>query len=119
MKDFSLKKVIQWLGMVLRCPVCGHKYDVKNTRVLDSERDEFYNEAWALIHSDCGKCKSSVMFNLEIHGPEVFSVGMVTDLTASDGQKFNRLSPIQANDVLAIHQELKTFEGDFVSSFDK
>lgn len=119
MENFNLKKVIQWLGMVLRCPVCGHKYDMKKTKIIDSEQDAAYNEAWVLIHSDCSKCKSSVMFNVEIRGPEVCSVGMVTDLTAIDSQRFNHLGPIRANDILGIHQELKSFEGDFVNSFKK
>ena len=101
----------------MRCPICGHKYNADKTRVVDSEQDEVWGEAWVLIHSDCGKCKSSVMFSVEIRGPEIFSIGMVTDLTGVDSQKFNRLDPIRANDILAIHQELKNFEGDFVSSF--
>ena len=119
MKNFDFKKVIEWLGFILRCPVCGHKYNLEKTRVIDSEQNEAYNEAWVLIHSDCTKCKSSVMFNVEIRGPEVFSVGMVTDLTGGDSQKFSRLSPIAANDILGIHQELKGFKGDFVSNFTK
>src|SRR3989344_5160895 len=117
MKNFDFKKVIEWLGLILKCPICGGKYSLGKTRVVDSEQDEVFNEAWVLIHSDCSKCKSSVMFNVEIRGPEVFSVGMVTDLTGGDSQKFNGLGPIKANDILAIHKELKEFRGDFVSSF--
>jgi hypothetical protein len=119
MKNFDFKKVIEWLGFILKCPVCGHKYNLEKTRIIDSEQDEAYNEAWVLIHSDCTKCKSSVMFNVEIKGPEVFSVGMVTDLTGVDSQKFNSLGPIKANDILGIHQALKEFKGDFVASFTK
>lgn len=119
MKNFDFKKVIEWLGFILRCPICGHKYSLEKSRVIDSEQNEAYNEAWVLIHSDCTKCKSSVMFNVEIRGPEVFSVGMVTDLTGGDSQKFSRLGPIVANDILGIHQELSDFQGDFVSSFTK
>ena len=87
------------------------------TRVVDSEQNEAIGEAWVLIHSDCQKCKSSVMFNVEIHGPEVFSVGMVTDLTGQDSARFQKLEPISSNEVLGIHQALKTFKGDFISSF--
>ena len=119
MQHFDIKKVIEWLGFILRCPICGHKYNLEKSRVVDSEQDEVWGEAWVLIHSDCVKCKSSVMFNVEIRGPEVFSVGMVTDLTGLDSQKFNNLGPISANDILAIHEELKVFEGDFASSFKK
>ncbi len=117
MKTFDFKKIVQWLGFVLKCPICGHKYNLEKTKVLESDQNESLNEAHLLIHSDCLKCKSSVMFNVEIHGPEVFSVGMVTDLTGQDSAKFNKLGPIRTNEVIGIHQALKNFKGDFVSSF--
>jgi hypothetical protein len=117
MKRYDFKKIIEWLGLILKCPICGHKYNLEKTKVLESDQNEIFNEAHILIHSDCQKCKSSVMFNVDIRGPEIFSVGMVTDLTGHDSQKFQALNPISANDVLAIHKELKAFKGDFISGF--
>lgn len=119
MKSFDFKKIIEWLGFILKCPICGHKYNLGKTKVLESEQNEAFNEAHILIHSDCQKCKSSVMFNVEIRGPEVFSVGMVTDLTGNDSQKFQNLGPIGTDDVLAIHEALKEFKGDFIGRFTK
>jgi hypothetical protein len=58
------------------------------------------------------------MFNVEIRGPEVFSVGMVTDLTSQDSSKFNKLGPIKPNEIIGIHNALKSFKGDFVSVFN-
>lgn len=118
-KKFDLKKIIEWLGFVLKCPVCGVKYNLNQTKVIETEQNEALGEAHVLIHSDCTKCKSSVMFNIEINGPEVFSVGMVTDLTSSDSSRFKRKTPISVNEVIGIHQELKKFKGDFVSTFTK
>ncbi|MCL5666664.1 MAG: hypothetical protein M1383_02740 [Patescibacteria group bacterium] len=117
MDNFDYKKVIEWLGFILRCPICGFKYNLQNTKVIDSQQDERLGEAKILIHSDCSKCKSSVMFNVEIKGPEVFSVGMVTDLTGSDSAKFKNREPISANEVINIHQSLRRFKGDFVKAF--
>jgi hypothetical protein len=119
MKNYDLKKIMEWLGFLLRCPICSHKYNLEKTKILESEQDAVYNEARILIHSDCQKCKSSVMFNVEIRGPEVFSVGMVTDLTAQDSSKFNKLGPIKANEVLGIHQAIRNFKGDFIRGFTK
>jgi hypothetical protein len=118
-KNFDFKKIVEWLGFILKCPICGHKYNIDKTRVVDSQQDEAYGEAWVLIHSDCQKCKSSVMFNAEIRGPEVFSVGMVTDLTGQDSAKFKKLGPLMANDVIGIHQAIRSFEGDFITGFTK
>ncbi|HVY68031.1 MAG TPA: hypothetical protein VHA30_04025, partial [Patescibacteria group bacterium] len=60
MKNFNLKKIVEWLGLILKCPICGHKYKLEKTRIVESEQDEVMNEARILIHSDCSKCKSSV-----------------------------------------------------------
>jgi hypothetical protein len=116
-KNLDIKKIIEWLGLILKCPICGHKYNIEKTKILESEQNDIFSEAHILIHSDCVKCKSSVMFNVDIKGPEVFSVGMVTDLTGQDSARFQKLEPISSNEVLGIHQALKTFKGDFISSF--
>jgi hypothetical protein len=116
-KKFDFKKVIEWLGLVLKCPICGQKYKMDSTKVIESEENTLVGEARLLIHSDCSKCKSSVMFNIEINGPEIFSVGMVTDLTSRDSSKFKNKTPISTNEVIGMHQELKKFKGDFVGTF--
>lgn len=108
---------MEWLGIMLKCPICGAKYNLEKTRVIESEQNEIYGEAHMVIHSDCQKCKSSVIFNVEIRGPEVFSVGMVTDLTGLDSSKFNKLGPIKTNEIIGLHQALKEFKGDFVGAF--
>ena len=116
-KKFDFKKVIEWLGFVLKCPICGQKYNLENTKIIESEHDEGIGETRLLIHSDCAKCKSSVMFNIEIDGPEVFSVGMITDLTRQDTSRFKHKAPITVDEVIDLHAGLKKFKGDFVKSF--
>jgi hypothetical protein len=119
MKRIDFKKVIGWLGFILRCPICGFKYNLDNTQVLESKQEDADGAARILIHSDCQKCKSSVMFNIDIDGPEIFSVGMVTDLTRRDSTKFSKLSAINTDDCIKIHQGLQGFNGDFVKALAK
>lgn len=114
--NFDIKKVLDMLGNMLRCPICAHKYGKNGTRVIESEQDNTFGEAYVLIHSDCAKCKSSIVFSVEIKGPEVFSVGMITDLTQSDTIKFRKFEPLKSGDVLSVHQGLKKFNGDFVKA---
>ena len=116
MQPFDFKKVIEWLGQFLKCPVCGQKYNLKETRVVDSRQSEVSGEATILIHSDCSKCKSSVMFNIEVKGPEVFSVGMVTDLTGTDSARFKNRGPISVDEVIEMHKGIKGFKGDFIKA---
>jgi hypothetical protein len=116
MKNIDIQKVMDMLSTMLRCPICGHKYHKDGTRVIESEQDQVFGEAYVLIHSDCQKCKSSIVFSVEIKGPEVFSVGMVTDLTQSDTVKFRKLSAIASSDVLNIHKDIRKFNGNFVKA---
>ena len=65
-EKFKHKNVLQWLGNVLRCPICGIKYRVETTKLLNRGTTVF-NEASILIHSDCLNV-NSVMFNVKIRG---------------------------------------------------
>ena len=119
MKNLDFKKVMAWLGYILRCPVCSFRYNLRNIKVLESEQDEKISEARLLIHSDCQKCKSSVMFNIDINGPEIFSIGMITDLTSQDSAKFSGYEPIGIDDCIRIHKGIRSFKGDLVKVLAK
>ncbi len=112
----DLQKIMQWLEAMLKCPICSTKYLVEQTRVISSQQHMPFNEARILIHSDCAKCKSSVMFNVEIRGPQVYSVGMVTDLTSADSMKFKDFSRISTDELINLHLTLQEFQGDFVGT---
>ena len=116
MKHIDFKKVIGLLGFVLRCPICNVKYNLEQIKVLESEQNERMDEARILVHSECNRCKSSVMFNIDIAGPEIFTIAMVTDLTSGDTAKFSKREAISANDCIIIHESLKRFDGDLVKA---
>ncbi len=116
MKKFDLKKVLSWLGFMLHCPVCNVKYDLSNIKVLDSEHDDTSSESRLLIHSDCQKCKSSVVFNIDINAPDVFTVIARTDLTRTDSAKFSVFPAINTDDCIQIHESLERFNGDFIGA---
>lgn len=119
MKKFDLKKVLGFLGFMLRCPVCSVKYDLSSIKILDSEQEEAGGDARLLIHSDCQKCKSSVMFNIDINGPDIFTVIAKTDLTSRDSAKFSVYPALDINDCIHIHESLSTFDGDFKKALKK
>ena len=87
MKKMDFQKVIQWLSFALKCPVCSYKYNLESTKIIDNKQSE-NDQGTLLIHSDCDQCKSSVVFSISINGPEIFTVGMLSDLTSSDSDKF-------------------------------
>lgn len=116
-QDF--KKIIEWLAYILKCPICGYKYNLEETKIIDSKENKPAIGANLLVHTDCERCKSSVVFSIAIDGPEIFSVGMVTDLTSTDTSKFKNTRALNSDDVLAMHQFLKDFNGDFRNHLTK
>ncbi len=116
MKKFDIKKLLTWLGFMLHCPVCSTKYDFSNIKIVDSETDIETSEARLLIHSDCQKCKSSVMFNIDIDGADVYTVIAKTDLTSKDSKKFSTFPSLNINDCIAVHSSLSNFDGDFIKA---
>lgn len=115
MSKFDIQKIVAWLSQILRCPVCGQKYNLDRTRVIEGE-DKPTISGSLLVHTDCDKCKSSVMFSIAIDGPEIFAITTVTDLTSQDTLKFKDRDPISMDEVLATHEFLRTFDGDFRSA---
>lgn len=109
----DFKKIIEWLTYILKCPICGYRYNFEQTKIIDSKESKPLVGANLLVHTDCERCKSSVVFSIAIDGPEVFSVGMVTDLTSSDTSKFKNTTALNPDDVLAVHQFFREFNGDF------
>lgn len=103
--------------MILHCPVCSNKYTTEQTSVIDGKNIDRREDHTILVHADCERCKSSVVFSISLEGPEIFSVGMVTDLTSSDVRKFREASSLSIDEVIELHSFLEKFDGDFVKAF--
>ena len=113
MPKFDYNKIVQWLAYILKCPVCSHHYKPHQTQIIDTGEEKPLSGRSLLVHTDCNQCKSSVVFSIAIDGPEIFSIGMVTDLTSEDTNKFKNAGPISSDEVLATHEFLASFDGDF------
>jgi hypothetical protein len=113
MKNLDLKKVLTLLGFILRCPVCGYRYNLESMKIVEGDQNDLASEGRIVLHSDCQKCQGSVMFSIGVMGPEMISSASVTDLTLADSHHFRDAEPLSANDVLDIRAALGTFKGDF------
>lgn len=113
MKKLDYQKMIEWLAVILRCPICGNKYSADRTSIIEAREGGFYDNSSMLVHTDCERCKSSVVFSISVDGPEVFSVGVVTDLTSKDAKKFREAAAISADELIEFHNFLQDFNGDF------
>ena len=67
------QKMIELLALVLHCPICSAKYNAENTNVIETKAVDKGEESSMLVHTDCERCKSSVVFSISMDGPEIFS----------------------------------------------
>lgn len=118
MRKHDYHKMIEWLSVILRCPVCSNKYSADQTNIIES-RDQDFDNSSMLVHTDCERCQSSVVFSISMDGPEIFSVGMVTDLTSHDAKRFRDADDIQTDEVIEFHEFLANFEGDFEQAISR
>ena len=93
----------------MKCSVCGERYDMGNTRILVHE-----NNLW-LIRAVCSSCQAQYLIAAGVKGYQAAEA--VTDLTQAESDKFIYFNTLSADEVLDMHNFLKTFDGDFVHFF--
>lgn len=84
------------------CPVCETTFRSEDVTTV-RETEEI-----TLLHASCHKCQSSVMVG--IVGPDLgvaTSIGMLTDLTKEDIERFSSTDKVSVDDVLDFHKFLK------------
>lgn len=113
MARLNYQKMIELLSVILHCPVCANKYTAEQTSVIEGKETDKREDSPLLVHADCEKCKSSVVFSISLEGPEIFSVGMVTDLTSLDAKKFRDTNGITLDEIIDFQEFVNNFEGDF------
>ena len=113
MKKRDIHKILAWISQMLTCPICDTYYTSESTKLIENRVENAATESSVIVHSDCKNCRSSVSFNIAMFGPEIFSIGAVSDLTAVDALRFRNYSPLTSDEVISMHDFLKSFDGNF------
>jgi len=89
------------LRLVSYCPVCHHRYDPIEARIIDE------NDGAHLVHVRCQRCHSAILALILMNNFGISSVGLVTDL---DSWEVSRLksSVVDGDDLLGLYQLLQT-----------
>lgn len=105
MEEGQIKKILA----SMKCGICGQKYEGTNIKIL-GHRDEL----WFLSVFCQSCCSQGLVAAVVKEGRET---EFITDLKPEEIQRFKDKDGIQADDVLDVHQFLKTFNGDIASLF--
>ena len=98
------------LKLISSCPLCKTEYQPFQANIVDER-----NEA-QLVHIQCQKCQSSVVA-LIMNGPMgLSSVGLITDLSSADVERFKDEATLSETDVLNTFKALINDQKQFLSS---
>ena len=105
MNEAQIKKILA----SMKCGICGQKYEGSNIKIL-GHRDELW-----FLSVFCQSCCSQGLVAAVVK--EGRDTELITDLKPEELSRFKDRDGIQADDVLDVHQFLKTFDGDIASLF--
>jgi hypothetical protein len=94
---FDIRAGVEFLGA---CPVCKTNYDPWAIRLIAQQEEKH------LLHVICQKCRVASLALVFVKNSEIKAIELVTDLNQEDIIRFGGLVPINANDILNLHQEL-------------
>lgn len=85
-------------GLLVYCPLCDSKYNPFHARVLETKEDNH------LLHTQCQHCGVYIISLVTQTPFGLSSVGIISDLSASDVLKFKMQPKISYDDVIECHQ---------------
>lgn len=107
-KDAMAKLLSDFLK-TYHCNGCGNKLTGAKVTVLGQ------TEYQVLAHVSCPHCGAEHMINATAQ--EKAAMTFRSDLLPAEIEKFHKAEPISSNDLLDLHQFLKSFNGDFKNFF--
>lgn len=97
-------ELIKNLYSVLKCPSCGEVYQLEEIQFVG------HFDGLFLMQMNCKKCKLPVSVNLYAKD---MATEFSSDLTMKDlDYAMIDMNPIETDEVISFHQDLKTFRGD-------
>ena len=97
--------------LLAHCPLCQAAYDDESVRALGESSKYPISGPHGkskMFHLTCKNCQHAVLAVILESSHGVSSIGLVTDLEASDAMRMQDAPPISADDVVRAHLQLDT-----------
>lgn len=105
------EKLVKKLVTSLKCTTCGRCYEEEDVNILGH-----YEDLW-FLGAFCPTCRARYLVAAVIK--EAKKTEPVSDLTALEVSKFEKVDEPTADDVLDMHNFLRNFDGDFSRCFGR
>lgn len=110
MNNFDLQELIKNIQAGMRCPHCHAAYKEENISVLGCVGNV------CLVHLECGVCLKPVLATVMVE--EKKTVKRETSFSKKPAfSKKNFAEKVNADDIIALHQFLENFDGNFARLF--
>lgn len=100
------------LRLISKCPVCSEQYQPFQANIVEEKADA------QLVHIQCRKCQSSIVALIVDGHLGLTSVGLITDLSSQDVERFKDAQPLLEEDVFSAYEELKNEPEKFRSKLN-
>jgi hypothetical protein len=94
------------LRLISKCPLCSEQYQPFQASIVEEKADA------QLVHITCRKCQSSVVALIVDGHLGLSSIGLITDLSSSDVERFKTSPAITEQHIFAAYKELKDNKSD-------
>jgi len=88
------------LRVLTACPFCHTSYSIRAARVL-AQKDDGH-----VVHIECRSCGGSIVALILAGGLGIQSVGVVTDLTRGEVEKYSQHQPVSVDDIVDLHRAI-------------
>lgn len=86
---------------VSRCPLCNAGCRMEDAYTIES------TEEASMVYTECPRCRSSILAVVAMSGVGIVSLGMVTDMTREDVERFRVAPSMSSNELLEMIQLLQ------------
>jgi len=103
------ENLLRKLITTIKCSLCGKRYDKGDIKVMGHKEEFWFFSAY------CSNCKTRSLVTIIVKDgkpPE-----LVTDLTEKEMRAFEDREEVTADEVIDMHNFLKSFDGDFGNLF--
>ena len=91
------------LKFISNCPVCKALYNVETVKILDTHSHAGGAEA-KFVHFFCDNCRTNFIATIMMMAKGISTVGMITDLSFDDVEKFYHLPPFTVDELIEARQ---------------
>lgn len=105
-----LHDLIRNLQALMTCPSCGSRYKSEDIQFVGQV------DLACLLQMNCATCSLPVLATVLVN-EEPGSRKIITDFDVDEINDITSEKPMSSNDVIGMHQFLKTFDGNFENIF--